>query len=82
MNDWFARRIAASRPAAEEMSRRSIAVKIALDQFGCRDRAMKFLNQIDPSNGGVRLIDLAARDQPGLETVLDSLKPHRPANEI
>lgn len=74
MNDWFARRIAATQPAADAMSRRSKAVKVALDQFGCRDRAMHFLNRPDPSSGGIRRIDLAARDQRGLQTVIDSLK--------
>jgi uncharacterized protein (DUF2384 family) len=78
MNDWFARRIAAARPAPEAMSRRSMAVKVALDQFGCRDRAMKYLNQPDPSIGGIRPIDLAARDQSGLQAVIDRLTPPSP----
>lgn len=78
MNDWFARRIEAARPAPEAMSRRSMAVKVALHQFGCRDRAMKFLNQPDPSIGGIRPIDLAARDQIGLQAVIDRLNHASP----
>ncbi|KKC24553.1 antitoxin Xre/MbcA/ParS toxin-binding domain-containing protein [Sphingomonas sp. SRS2] len=74
MNDWFARRIAATLPAADAMSRRSKAVRGALEKFHCRDRAMKFLNMPDPSHGGMRPIDIAARDEHGLQTVLDQLR--------
>lgn len=73
MNDWFARRIAVRDPQAGEMARRSLVVRAALDRFQNRDRAMRFLNQPCASNGDIRPIDLAARDEQGLGIVMEQM---------
>lgn len=74
MNDWFARRIATRDPQDGEMARRSLAVRAALDRFRCRDRAMRFLNQPCALTGDIRPIDLAARDEQGLNLVMERMQ--------
>lgn len=56
------------------MARRSLAVRAALDRFRCRDRAMRFLNQPCALTGDIRPIDLAARDEQGLNLVMERMQ--------